>query len=129
MRCRDARSAVDCCRRRRGASALHGWGKRLPGSHRRRKSVSCGFTFAMESPQGKIEWAISPGSVLMLNEALTNPLIKEHSGELLLIAMTALLLCSLLIAIPQVLRATMRKAELLHLERLKSIEKGIAATI
>ena len=64
-----------------------------------------------------------------VNAVLTNPLIKDHSGELLLIAMTSLLLLSLLIAIPQVLRATMRKAELLHLERLKSIEKGIPANI
>jgi hypothetical protein len=39
------------------------------------------------------------------------------------------LLLTLLIATPQVLRANMRKAEMHHLERLKSIEKGVPATV
>lgn len=64
-----------------------------------------------------------------MNELLMNPLFKEHSGELVMIIIVALLLLTLLIAIPQVLRANMRKAEMFHLERLKSIEKGLPAYV
>ena len=62
-----------------------------------------------------------------VNEIAMNPFLKEHSGEFLILAMTALLLLGLLIALPQFVRASMRKAEMFHLERIKSIEKGLPA--
>ncbi len=52
-------------------------------------------------------------------------LIKAHSGELLFLGITALVLLTLLIALPQLLRANLRKNEMQHIERLKSIEKGL----
>lgn len=54
-----------------------------------------------------------------------NDLIKEHSGEFLFLGITCLVLLTLLIALPQLLRANLRKNEMQHLERLKSIEKGM----
>jgi hypothetical protein len=59
------------------------------------------------------------------NEAWMSELAKEHSGELLILTMMCLLLVTLLVALPQLLRANMRKTEMSHLERLKSIEKGL----
>jgi hypothetical protein len=54
-----------------------------------------------------------------------NEFIKEHSGELLILALTCFILVTLLIVVPQLLRVNMRKMEMWHEERLKSIEKGL----
>ena len=51
--------------------------------------------------------------------------IKVHSGELVILAMLLLVIITLFVALPQLLRANLRKAEWWHEERLKSIEKGI----
>ena len=59
------------------------------------------------------------------HEAFLINLIKDHSGELLILALTSFLLVTLLIVLPQLLRANTRKAEMWHAERLKSIEKGM----
>ncbi|MSQ97089.1 MAG: hypothetical protein EXR98_21400 [Gemmataceae bacterium] len=53
-----------------------------------------------------------------------NEFVKDHSGELVILLMVLLILVTLLIALPQLLRANQRKLEMQHLERLKSIEKG-----
>lgn len=53
------------------------------------------------------------------------PMLREHSGELLILTMTLLILTTLLISLPQLLRANMRRAELIHEQRLKSLDKGI----
>jgi hypothetical protein len=60
-----------------------------------------------------------------MNGLLTPEFIREHSAELVLLAMTCLVLIGVMIALPQLLRANMRKAELVHEQRLKSIEKGL----
>src|SRR5690242_2334035 len=52
-------------------------------------------------------------------------LIKDHSGELVILTLACLVLGTLLAVLPQLLRANMRKNELSHEERLKSIEKGL----
>jgi|SRR6516165_2661643 hypothetical protein len=54
-----------------------------------------------------------------------NEFIKEHSGELLILTMTCLILLTLLVVLPQLLRVNMRKNEMCHEERLRSIEKGL----
>ena len=59
------------------------------------------------------------------NEAVLNNIIKEHSGELLIMTMLCAILITLLIVLPQLLRANLRKNELWHEERLKSLEKGL----
>jgi archaellum biogenesis protein FlaJ (TadC family) len=56
-------------------------------------------------------------------------LFKDHSGELLILTLACLLLGTLLIVAPQLLRANMRKNEMWHEERIKSIEKGIPLPI
>lgn len=55
---------------------------------------------------------------------LTN-LLKEHGGELLILALSFIVMVTLLVIIPQLLRANMRKLEMKHQERLKSLEAGI----
>ncbi len=50
---------------------------------------------------------------------------KDHSGELVIFGLICLVLVTLLIALPQLLRVNLRKAEFLHEERLKAIERGM----
>ncbi|MBI2805327.1 MAG: hypothetical protein HYX68_10160 [Planctomycetes bacterium] len=54
-----------------------------------------------------------------------NDLIKDHSGELVMLAIGCVLMGTLLIALPQLLRANLRKHELAHAERMKSLENGL----
>jgi archaellum biogenesis protein FlaJ (TadC family) len=54
-----------------------------------------------------------------------NDFVKEHSGELLILTLAFIILVTLLLALPQLLRANMRKNELWHEERIKSLEKGL----
>lgn len=51
--------------------------------------------------------------------------VNEHSGEMLIISIITLVLITLLIALPQLLRANLKKTEMLHEQRLRSIEKGL----
>ena len=51
--------------------------------------------------------------------------IKEHSGELLILALTILILVALVILVPQLLRANARRWELIHEERMRSLEVGL----
>ncbi len=59
------------------------------------------------------------------NELAATSLLKDHSGELLIFGLICLILITLLIALPQLLRQNLRKAEYYHLERMKAIEKGM----
>jgi hypothetical protein len=59
------------------------------------------------------------------NEMLLLNFLKEHSGEMLIVAIFSLILIALLIFVPQLLRANLRKAEMWHEARIKSLEKGI----
>jgi hypothetical protein len=52
-------------------------------------------------------------------------IIKAHSNELLILTILCVILITLLIALPQLLRANLKKAEGWHEERLKAIEKGL----
>jgi hypothetical protein len=54
-----------------------------------------------------------------------NEFIKDHSGELVILTLACLILLTLLFVLPQLLKANMRKLEMWHEERLKSIEKGL----
>jgi hypothetical protein len=54
-----------------------------------------------------------------------NEFIKDHSGELVILTLACLILLTLLFVLPQLLRANMRKLEMWHEERLRSIEKGL----
>jgi hypothetical protein len=52
-------------------------------------------------------------------------ILDTHSKELTLIALIVLVLATLMVIVPQLLRAHMRKMEMLHAENLKMIEAGI----
>ena len=54
-----------------------------------------------------------------------NEFVKDHSGELVILSLTCLILATLLVVVPQLLRANMRKLEMWHEERLRAIEKGL----
>jgi len=60
------------------------------------------------------------------NEMFVLTIIKEHSGEMLILAIITFVLITLLIILPQFVRAAMRKTEMWHEQRLRSVEKGIA---
>jgi hypothetical protein len=51
--------------------------------------------------------------------------IKDHSGEIVILALVLLVLVTLLISLPQLLRANLRKAEMWHEQRMQSLEKGL----
>ena len=51
--------------------------------------------------------------------------IKDHSGELLILLLACVLMGTLLVVLPQLLRMNIRKNEMWHEERLRSIEKGL----
>jgi hypothetical protein len=50
--------------------------------------------------------------------------IETHSGELTILALILMVLATLIVILPQLLRAHLRKAEMTHLEHLKALEQG-----
>ena len=50
--------------------------------------------------------------------------IETHSGELTILALILMVLATLMVIVPQLLRANLRKAEMAHLEHLKALEQG-----
>ena len=59
------------------------------------------------------------------NEMMFLSFVKDHSGELVILSLAFLVLVTLLLIVPQLLRMNMRKNEMWHEERIKSIEKGL----
>ena len=55
---------------------------------------------------------------------LARRLLQEHSGEVLILALTIILLLSFLAVLPFLLRHNHRKAEMLHREHLQALETG-----
>jgi len=51
--------------------------------------------------------------------------IDKHSGELAIIVLCILVMASLMVLVPQLLRAHLRKTEMLHLEHMKALETGV----
>jgi hypothetical protein len=51
--------------------------------------------------------------------------LETHSGELLLLVLFAMIVGTLIVLVPQLLRAHLRKAEMQHEEHLRAIEKGL----
>ncbi len=58
------------------------------------------------------------------DDLFASDFIKEHSGELLILALTVLILVTLVILVPQLLRANARRWDLIHEERMRSLEMG-----
>jgi NhaP-type Na+/H+ or K+/H+ antiporter len=55
---------------------------------------------------------------------LAQKLVQEHNGEVLILALTLILVLSFLAVFPFLLRNNQRKAEMLHREHLQALEKG-----
>jgi hypothetical protein len=62
----------------------------------------------------------------MPNESLAAPraFLEQHSGALTILILCTLVLGTLLVLVPQLLRAQQRALEMMHLERMKSLENG-----
>jgi hypothetical protein len=52
-------------------------------------------------------------------------LLQQHSSELMILALTVFMLGSLLIVVPQLLRAHQRTVELAHTEHMRALEQGL----
>ena len=48
--------------------------------------------------------------------------LEKHSGELVILALGLLVLATLIVLVPQLLKAHVRKAEMMHLEHMKALE-------
>lgn len=55
-----------------------------------------------------------------------NHFIEFHSRELTLLTLVLFVLITLIVVVPQLLRAHLRKVEMLHDEHMKALEKGDA---
>ena len=51
--------------------------------------------------------------------------LEKHSGELMILITFALLVATLMVLVPHLLRAHLRKTELLHAEHMRAIEAGL----
>jgi hypothetical protein len=57
--------------------------------------------------------------------AIVDPeFLEKHSGELMILVLAVLLLGTLLVLVPQLLRSHRHTMELLHAEHLKALEQG-----
>ncbi len=54
--------------------------------------------------------------------------LADHHGEVLIALLTLMVILGLLILVPQLLRSSLRKAEMIHIEHLKALEQGIPLT-
>jgi hypothetical protein len=52
-------------------------------------------------------------------------LLEAHSGELTILVLFALLLLTLLLLVPQLLRSHQKTQELLHAEQMRALEQGL----
>src|SRR5207248_6310250 len=50
---------------------------------------------------------------------------KTHSGELMLLVLFGMVVGTLIVLVPQLLKARLRKGEMQHLEHLKALERGL----
>jgi hypothetical protein len=54
--------------------------------------------------------------------------IEQHLGELLILVMLAMVVATLMVLVPQLLRAHLRKMEMMHLENMRALENGHVVT-
>jgi hypothetical protein len=55
----------------------------------------------------------------------TESLLKAYSGEIMVLLVFILLVTTLMVLVPQLLRTHLRKAEMEHAEHLKALEQGL----
>ena len=55
-----------------------------------------------------------------------DPLMEQHSGELTILVLAVMVLGTLLLIVPQLLRVHWHSQEMLHAERMRALEQGMA---
>ena len=53
-----------------------------------------------------------------------NTFVEAHSGELLILVLFLVIMIGLVILVPQLLRAHLRRAEMVHQEHMRALEQG-----
>lgn len=53
------------------------------------------------------------------------PFLENHSGEILILILFLLVTVTLIILVPQLLRAHLHKTEMLHQENMRALEQGL----
>jgi hypothetical protein len=53
------------------------------------------------------------------------PFLEKHSGELVIVLLCLIVVATLMVIVPQLLRAHLRKAEMAHQEHMKALESGL----
>jgi len=56
-------------------------------------------------------------------------ILKQHSGELTILVLSSLVLLTLLLLAPQLLRSHLKVVEIQHTERMKALEQGISVRV
>lgn len=56
-------------------------------------------------------------------------LVTNQSGAFVILVLVVIMLTGLIILVPQLLRAHLRKAEMMHLEHMKALENGVNVPI
>jgi hypothetical protein len=51
--------------------------------------------------------------------------LEKHSGELVIVALCLIVVATLMVLVPQLLRAHLRKAEMAHQEHMKALENDL----
>ena len=54
--------------------------------------------------------------------------LSQHHGEVLIAVLALLVFLALLVLVPQLLRAQLKKAEMVHLEQMKALEQGLPSS-
>ena len=64
-------------------------------------------------------------STVFANHDAWTAYLDQHSGELLILVLLAILMTTLIIIVPQLLRAHLRRSEMVHQEHMRALENGL----
>jgi hypothetical protein len=64
--------------------------------------------------------------VPLLGQILDADFFDSHSNELMILMLFALMATTLIVIVPQLLRAHLRKMEMIHAENMRSLEQGLS---
>jgi hypothetical protein len=61
----------------------------------------------------------------LLGQVPEQTILDTHSSELMILVLFGLMVAALIVIVPQLLRAHLRKMEMLHEENMRSLEQGL----
>ena len=61
---------------------------------------------------------------MVLLDVTMDVLLEKHSGSIMILVMMSILMTTLLIVVPQLLRASQKTSEMRHAEHMKAVEAG-----